>query len=160
LLGSFSGVGAAIVPVLRIRYAASHTIQIRLIGAGFGSTPTVQSQFGTATVQQGVAQFDALVHFVQSWRVRPFAAMGAGAYYAEVTGSGIPPFAGRKADAVALGLSASVGATVSIAQDAEISFELQAVMTEPAMSVRLVDDDAGRLGRPLLLGTLTVAGWL
>jgi hypothetical protein len=161
VLGGFEGVGPSIMPVLRLRFAATQSFQIRLTGAGRGSSPAVQAQSGSATVEQDLVQLDAMAVVSQGRWVRPLAAVGLGAYYAGVTGSGVLPYYdGRNDSAVALALAGTVGAGFPMARDVELSLELQAVMTEPGVVLRFVDVSAARMGHPLLLATLTVAGWI
>ena len=160
VLGGFEGVGLSVMPVVRLRLAANRTFQFRLTGAGLGSTPAVQAQAGSATVEQDLVQIDALAVMSQGRWVRPLAAVGLGAYYAGVAGSGILPYEGRSDSAVALALAGTVGAAFPMARDVEMSLELQALVTEPGMVLRFADVSAARLGRPLLLATFTVAGWI
>jgi hypothetical protein len=160
VLGSFDGVGAALVPVLRLRFAANRTFQIRLTGAGYGSTPSVKVDRGTATIQQGVILVEGSADLGHARWLRPLVAIGAGAYYAGVTGSGAPSYEGRSGDALALALDGSVGLATSLPSNVELSLEVHALVTEPGIAVRFIDVDAARLGRPSLLLTFTVAGWI
>jgi hypothetical protein len=139
---------------------ANPTFQLRLTGAGFGSNPSVQAPTGSATVEQDLVQFDAAAVLGEGRSVRPLAALGIGAYHAGVTGSGASPYEGRTDSAVALALAGTVGSEVEVAKDIEVSFELQAVVTEPGVVLRFVDVSAARMGRPLFLATVTVAGWI
>lgn len=160
VLGSFQGVGAALVPVVRLRFAANRTFQIRLIGAGYGSTPSVKVDRGTATIQQGVILAEGSADLGHARWLRPLVAIGAGAYYAGVTGSGAPSYEGRSGDALALALDGSVGLATSLSSNVELSLEVHALVTEPGIAVRFIDVDAARLGRPSLLLTFTAAGWI
>jgi hypothetical protein len=161
VLGSFEGVGAAVVPAARLRFAASRTFQIRLTGAGFGSTPTVETDRGTAAVQQGVAIVDGAAVLGHARWLRPTVALGAGAYYASVTGSGVaPPYRGQTGRALAVAFDGALGLATSVMSNVELSLEAHAVVTEPGIAVRFIDVDAARLGRPSLLVTFTVAGWI
>lgn len=160
VLGGFEGVGASIMPVLRVRYSAAQAFQLRLTGAGLGSSPSVQAPSGSATVSQGLVQLDAMGLFGQGRWMRPVASVGVGAYFAGVAGSGVLPYEGRTDSTVAVALSGCVGAAFQVARDIETSLELQAIVTEPGVVLRFVDLAAARMGRPLLFATLTVAGWI
>jgi hypothetical protein len=160
VLGGFEAVGPSVMPVVRLRLAAAKALQFRLMGAGLGSAPSVQSQFGSATVAQGLVQVDAMASFGHGPWPRPLAAAGVGAYYAGVTGSGILPYQGHNDSAFALAISGAVGVGATVARDVDLSLELQALVTEPGVILRFADVAAARMGRPLLLATLTVAGWM
>jgi len=160
VLGGFEGVGPSIMPVLRVRYSAARAFQLRLTGAGLGSSPSIEAPSGSATVSQGLVQLDGMGLFGQGRWVRPVASVGVGAYFAGVTGSGVLPYEGRTDSAVAVALSGCVGAALPVARDVEMSLELQAIVTEPGVVLRFVDTAAARMGRPLFFATLTVAGWL
>jgi hypothetical protein len=160
VLGSFAGVGAAVVPTLGLRLAANRTFQIRLIGAGLGSTPTVKGAGGTATIQQGVVLADGAAVLGHARWLQPLVAIGAGAYDVSVNGTGAESFQGRSGSALALAFDGAVGAATSVTSNVQLSLEAHALVTEPGIRVRFIDGVAASLGRPTLLVLFTVAGWI
>jgi opacity protein-like surface antigen len=160
VLSSFAGVGAAIVPTLGLRLASNRTFQIRLIGAGLGSTPTVKGAGGTATVQQGVVLVDGAATLGHARWLQPLVGIGAGAYDVSVNGTGAQSFQGRSGNAWALALDGAVGVAASVTSNVQLSLEAHALVTEPGIRVRFTDVVAASLGRPTLLVLFTVAGWI
>ncbi len=160
VLGGFAGVGAAVVPTLGLRLAANRTFQVRLIGAGLGSTPTVHSAGGTATIQQGVVVVDGTAVLGHARWLQPLVAIGAGAYDVSVNGTGAQSFQGRGGSALALALDGAVGVAASVTSNVQLSLDAHALVTEPGIRVRFIDRVAASLGRPTLLVLFTVAGWI
>jgi hypothetical protein len=160
LLGGFAGVGVAVVPALGLRLGPNRTFQIGLTGAGLGSTPSVQEAGGAATVQQGVVLLDGSAVLGHARWLRPLVAVGAGAYYASVNGSGAPPLEGQRGSAWALALDGAVGVATSLTPNVDLSLDVHALVTEPGIAIRFMDVVVARLGRPSFLLTLTVAGWI
>jgi hypothetical protein len=160
VLGGFEGVGVAVVPALGLRLGPNRTFQIGLTGAGLGSTPSVQAASGTATVQQGVVLLEGTAVLGHARWLRPLVAVGAGAYHASVSGSGAPPLEGQHGSAWALALDGAVGVATSLTSNIDLSLDLHALLTEPGIAIRFMDAVVARLGRPSLLLTFTVAGWI
>jgi hypothetical protein len=67
---------------------------------------------------------------------------------------------GQRATAVAVALDAGAGAAIPQSSRNEAVVEGHAIVTEPGIAVRFFDIDAARIGRPSILGTITVAGWI
>jgi hypothetical protein len=145
---------------LGLRLGPNRTFQIGLTGAGLGSTPSVQEAGGAATVQQGVVLLDGSAVLGHARWLRPLVAVGAGAYYASVNGSGAPPLEGQRGSAWALALDGAVGVATSLTPNVDLSLDVHALVTEPGIAIRFMDVVVARLGRPSFLLTLTVAGWI
>lgn len=159
-MAGFAGGGWSVAPVLRLRFAATRELQLRVTGAGMGSRPSVQTDFGSATVQQGVLLGEATAVLWHSPWLRPLVTLGAGLYYVGVTGTGIPPYEGLSGHGIALALEGGAGLATSLTRTADLTLEAQVVLAQPAIAVRFVGDDAARMGQPALLFTLTLADWI
>jgi hypothetical protein len=160
VVAGFAGVGASVAPVLRLRFALNRSFQLRLTGAGLGSNPSVQTDRGNAAVKQAVVLADATAVLGQSRWLRPFAALGGGIYYVGITGTGVPPYQGESGDAIAFAVDGGIGLATSITSSLDLSLEAHAVVAQPGVAVRFVDQEAARVGQPSLLVTLTLADWI
>jgi len=159
-LGSFDGVGPAAMPVARVRFAPNSTWQLRLTAAWLGTQPLVQASAGTASVAQGLAFMEGTAHFWSNRVLRPFVSLGAGTYYVGVVGSGVAPDRGERSSAFAFAFDAGLGVASPLGSHFEVLLEAQAVVADPGLAVRFVGVDTARVGRPSVLGTLTLAGWI
>ncbi len=160
LLGGFSGVGMSVTPVLGLRFAATREIRVRLTGAGLGTNASVHAGAGSAEVQQGVILADVTATPWRSRWLRPFATLGAGLYYAGVEGTPTPPYQGKSSSAFAFAADVGLGVAAALAPSVELALDARVVVTEPALGIRFIDQDAGRLGQPSLLVVLTLADWI
>ena len=160
VLGSFQGLGPALLPLLRIRRSLGAVMSLRATGAWLGTQPRVDAQTGTASVEQGVALLEGVARFWRDSPLQPLFSVGAGTYYVGVNGSGVSPYPGAHSSEFALGLDAGAGVSIAISSQFDIVFELHALIAAPGLAVRFLDVDEARIGRPSLFATLTMAGSL
>jgi hypothetical protein len=160
VVAGFAGIGASVAPVLRLRFAANRNLQFWLTGAGLGSDPSVRTDHGTAAVKQAVGLVEGTAFLGTSRWLRPFLTLGAGTYYAGVTGTGIPPYQGESNHTISFAVDGGLGLSTSITPRVDLSLEAQVVLAEPGVAVRLVDEDAARLGQPAVFISLTLADWI
>jgi hypothetical protein len=160
VLGSLGGVPPTLLPLVRVRFALNRTFQARLSAAALGSQPTVQAATGTATVAQQLTFLECTAQFWQAGPVRPLLALGSGVYSVGVNGSGIPPAQGQPTTGSAIAFDAGLGLATWITSHLEVNVEAHAILTQPGIAIRFLDIPAAHLGRPSLLGTLTLAGWI
>ncbi len=160
VLGSFDGIGPAIVPLARVHFALNPTFQIRATGAWVGTQPRLEGPTGTATVDQGIALLEGTVEPWPRHRIRPLLSIGAGTYYVGVNGSGAGPYQGVRNTEISFALDGGLGIASLLGPHLEVVIEAHALLAEPGIAVRFVDFDAARIGRPSILGTLTLAGWI
>ncbi len=161
VLGSFGGVDPAILPLVRVRGLASRKFELRATGAWFGTRPAVRNAMGSATLDQGFALLECVAWLSkEQWPVRPLLSGGAGVYYAAVEGTAAPPYLGVRSTQLAFAMDAGFGAALRIARRLELIVEAHALITEPGIAVRFLAADAATAGRPSVLGTLTLGGWI
>ncbi|MDP9150396.1 MAG: hypothetical protein M3O36_10715 [Myxococcota bacterium] len=159
VLASFGGVGPAALPVLRGSLLIGQAFELRATGAWLGTRPTVQAATGSAVIDQGLALLEWVVRFEAArWRVRPLLSVGAGAYYAGIEGNAAPPYVGLRKSQVAFAADAGLGAAVPVARSLELVVEAHTLLAEPAIGIRFLRVDTADIGRPSVLGTLTLAG--
>jgi hypothetical protein len=160
ILGSFDGVGAAVVPLVRARYEIDKTLQLRLTGAWLGTRPRIEAPGGTATVDQGIALVECVAQVWHGRLLRPAISLGAGVYYAGVAGSGDPPLSSERNSEVTFALDGGIGVAVALGPHFEAALEAHALVTAPGIAIRFLDADVARIGRPSVLGTFSLAGWI
>jgi hypothetical protein len=61
---------------------------------------------------------------------------------------------------VAFALETGLGLSLPVAPHLEVVVEAAALIADPGIAVRFLDVDAAKIGRPSVLGTVTLAGWL
>ncbi|MDP8999506.1 MAG: hypothetical protein M3O46_05285 [Myxococcota bacterium] len=162
VLGSFQGAGASIAPLARLRFAVNRNFQLRATASWFGTQPHVTSSngTGTATIEQGVAVVECVARFWRSRWFRPELSMGGGTYYVATNGNGVAPYPSKQSSGFAAAIDAGLGVGTPIGAHFELLLELHAIVTAPGIAIRFLDADAARIGRPSLLSTLSLAGWI
>lgn len=160
LLGSFEGAGPAAMPLGRVRFAVTPAWQLRVTTAWLGTQPIVETSAGAASVAQGIALLECTAHVWRRRPLHPFVSLGAGTYYVGVTGSGVPPDQGERSTAFSFAFAGGVGVAALIGTHFEVLLEAQGVFADPAIAIRLLGVDSARIGRPSVLGALTIAGWI
>ena len=160
VLGGFGGVGAAVLPVGRVRVALGERLHTRLTLSGLGTQPKVVAAEGTATVSQALALLELLSDITpRSW-LWPTISLGAGAYYIGVDGHANAPNASLDGGSYAFAADAGAGLALSLTSTFALSFEVHALMIMPYQVIQFLDVDTAETGRPLLSGALTLVGWL
>ncbi|AUX42101.1 uncharacterized protein SOCE26_035280 [Sorangium cellulosum] len=160
LLVSPGGVGPALLPVARLRFAPLGPIEGRLSFAGLGTAPRVAGPQGSATVQQrfGLVELAAL-----PWpelRLRPRFSAGLGALHVAVDGEASWPYRGVRSAQWAFAADAGAGVELGIMRRLDVVAEVHALVAHPYPVVRFVETEAARGARPALLGSLSLVGWL
>jgi hypothetical protein len=160
VVGGFDGVPAAVMPLVRARYEWTRALQLRVTAAGLGTQPQVDSPSGSATIDQGLALVECLAQPWFEGKVRPSVSVGAGVYHVGVTGSGTAPNTGQANSGLAFALDGGAGVVVPLGPRVELSFEGHAIVTAPGLAVRFIDAEVARIGRPAVLGSMSLAGWI
>lgn len=156
-LRTFERVGPTYSPMVRIGYFVRPRFGMRLSATGFGTETTLQAPNGEAQVREDAIVVEA-VRMLSSSTIRALVSLGAGAYHLGVRGSGVAPYRGTSADAWAAAIDGGGGARVQVVGHVALALELHALVTYPYRMVRIADVDAGRIGRPSVLGSLTMVG--
>lgn len=160
LLASPGGIGPALLPVARLRFAPPGPIEGRLSLAGLGTAPRVAGPQGSATVEQrfGLVELAAL-----PWpelRLRPRFSVGLGALHVAVDGEASWPYRGAHSAQWAFAADAGAGVEFGIVQRIDVVVEAHALVAHPYPVVRFVETEAAHGARPALLGSLSLVGWL
>lgn len=160
VLGGFGGIGAAVMPIGRVRVGLGERFVARLTLSGLGSRPRVESPEGTARVRQELGLLELLGEIApRSW-LRPAVSLGAGAYHLAVDGTANWPYAGLEGDRFAFAADAGAGLALSLTPSFALSLEAHALLVAPYPVIQFLEVDTAETGRPLLSGALTLVGSL
>jgi hypothetical protein len=156
LLDSVGGVGAALVPLARLRVELPSRLTARLTLAGLGSHPRVDDLVGHASVGQDLGLLEVGAVFRRGHRLRPSVSVGGGALLVTVDGEGNWPYEGRDGHRWAGLLDAGLGVVVSTDGPWGMAFEVHGMVAAPYPTVRFSDASSARVGRPSLLASVTL----
>ena len=154
------GVGAAILPVVRLGWAARPWFVAHVTAAGLGSRPSVVSVAGSAQVAQSFAVLGASYRFGADQRLRPFVGLSAGVLHTAVEGRADWPLQGQHAEQWSFLLDGEVGVGVPLRDRFHLSLAAHAQMAEPYPAIRFADSVVATSSRPNLLVTLAIGAWL
>jgi hypothetical protein len=160
LLAGFGGVGAAVMPVGRVRVVLSPRFVARLTVSGLGTRPRVETAEGTATVSQEIGLLELVGEVApQSW-LRPSLSFGAGAYHIGVAGTATSPYAGFDGNRFVFAADAGAGLALSLTSAFALSLEGHAILVTPYPVIRFLEVETATIQNPLLSGVLTLVGRL
>jgi hypothetical protein len=159
-IGSPGGLSMAAIPVVRVRLPIGDHLSARLTLAGLGTRPSVDTPRGSAAVAQRFGLAELGWAFNQGSRLRPMATLGLGAMWVEIEGRGVAPYRGQADEMWAALADAGVGVLAELGRRMALSAEAHAMLAVPYPMVRFVDLEAATVGRPALLGSLTLVVWL
>jgi hypothetical protein len=156
---SLDGVGPALLPTVRVGWAARPWLVMQVSAAGFGSRSTVATTAGNAQVAEQYAILGGFYRLRPARRLWPFFGLAAGALHTSVEGQAGWGTGGHTAERWSGLLDASVGAGLRFYGRSYLTLAAHAQVAAPYVAVYIVDRVATS-GRPNLLLTLTVGAWL
>jgi hypothetical protein len=159
-LTSLDGVGPAILPTLRVGWAARSWLVVQAAVAGLGSRATVATTAGQARVAQqyGILGVCLRLHSEQwAW---PFVALSAGGLRTSVEGQAESPKQGHSADQWSLLADGSLGAGMRLRGRYYLTLAAHVQVAAPYVAIHFMDTVVATSGRPNLLLTLTIGAWL
>lgn len=158
VLHSFSGIGPAFAPSVRVAWGAPSGFagRVSLVGPAFGAN--LESPKGTASVRQELAKVELVYAPSQYW-LSPFGSTGVGAYHLHTSGKPSDPNDRPETDGVwAALLDLGAGVAARLGSGAAVTLELHAFVTQPSATVGIGDgaDDTrlGPTGRPSFIASL------
>lgn len=160
LLTSLDGPGAAVLPILRADWAVVPWLVLQATVAGPGSTPSVATPAGDASIDQHHGAAGACLRLRSRRRVRPFVGLAAGALRTSIRGRAALP-SGEGHDEVHWSLLAegNAGVAFHLGQRFSVTVAAHAQMAQPYVGVHFRDALVATSGRPNLLFSLTAGAW-
>jgi hypothetical protein len=160
VLSSLDGVGSLLLPMARLEWALRPSLLLDLSLAGFGTAATVGSNSGSAEIKQEFALLGAHYRLLSHSSLRPFAGLAAGLLHTSVQGSANLPRQAHAGDRWSFLVDASAGAEVRLPGRYYFLAAAHAQVAAPYVAIHVGDETVASSGRPNLLVTLAVGGWL
>lgn len=160
LLVSPGGVGPAVLPTLRVDWAAQPTLLIEVAMAAFGSHPSVTTQAGTATVARDYALVGGCYRPWGDRRWWPFFSIAAGALRTSAAGEAGSEMNTHLVENWSLLTDVGLGASVRFFHSYHASLAAHVQLAQPYVAIHFGDQLAATAGRPNLLLTLALGAWL
>jgi hypothetical protein len=145
-----------VAPVGRVALRVSDRAWARITAAGFGTRPSLETKYGSATLAQTVALTEAVAQFRGDKRMRPFVSLGAGALNLAVSGVGAGQYEGRAPQRWSAAFDAGVGVALVVRSRAALVTELHGLLAAPRPVVRFADTRAATIGYPSVILTLAL----
>lgn len=159
-LAAPGGVGAAVMPIARLRASLGRRTSARLSLSGLGSRPRIDTESGSATLSQELVLLELLADlFPQPWLI-PHLSLGAGAYRVALVGNASSPYVGLRAERVVFAADAGVGLALPLASSIALNFEAHGLLVAPYPVIRFLGVEKARVGNPLASGQVSIVGLL
>jgi len=156
---SLDGVGPALLPMVRLDWAARPWLVVQGALAGLGSHPTVATTAGSARVSQQYGILGGCYRFRPDQRVWPFFALSTGALHTSVEGQAESPGQGHTEDQWSFLLDGGLGAGLRLPHRYFLTLAAHVQLAEPYVAIHFVDTTVATTGRPNLVLTLAVGAW-
>lgn len=153
-------IDAAFESVARGRFAVTPKLQIRLSFMGLGTRPRVLGTGGSASIEEWSGLAEGLFLPFSSTVVRPYLTLGLGTLHTAVEGDAAWPYRGVQTAQWAFATDAGLGVAGRLASRLELALEGHGLWAIPEPIVRFVGQDGPRVGRPAVIGSLSLVGWL
>jgi hypothetical protein len=157
---SLDGLGPAVLPTVRVGWAARPWLVIQASAAGMGSRSRVAATAGDARVAQQYAVLGGCYRLRSSQRLWPFFGLAAGALRTWVEGQDGWGTGGHTAERWSGLIDGSLGAGFRLYGRSYVTLAAHVQVAEPYVAIHIVDTVGATSGRPNLLLTLTVGAWL
>jgi hypothetical protein len=157
---SLDGVGPAVLPLVRFDWALRPWLLLQAALAGLGTRPTVETEAGSAQVAQAYGLLGGSVRFRADTRLRPFAALSAGALRTSIEGRADAPNQGHPVEQWSFLVDVGAGSQLRLPDRFYLTLAAHAQLAEPYVAVRFVETVVATSARPNLLLTFTIGAWL
>lgn len=159
VLTGLSGLGPALLPLLRVGWRLPSSWLVSATLSGLGTRPTLTSTSGTVRVAQSYAAL-GLCYCPESASLGPYVAVSAGAARTSLVGAAEPPARGHTVEQWSLLLDTGAGVRWHWSGRYYGTLSGHVQVTQPRVSIRAVDEELASTGRPGLALNLTLGTWL
>jgi len=156
---SLDGLGPAVLPTVRVGWAARPWLVMQASAAGLGSRSAVATTAGSARVAQQYAVLGGFYRLRSAQRLWPFFGLAAGMLRTSVEGQDGWGTGGHTAERWSALIDVSFGAGIRLCGRSYLTLAAHAQVAEPYVAIHIVDTVAATSGHPNLLLTLTVGAW-
>jgi hypothetical protein len=159
-LMSLDGVGPALLPILRVNWAARSSLVLQAALAGSATRPRVATTGGSVRLTQQYGVVGGCYRLRPDQRLWPFFALAAGMLHTSVEGQPGVTTEGHTVDQWSFLLDGSLGAGLRLYRRYYVTLAVHVHVAEPYVAIHFVDAAVATSGHPNLLLTLTVGAWL
>jgi hypothetical protein len=153
--------GVAWLPAARLQWAPLPVLRARVSGLGLGTHPQVAGPGGVARTSQAMLLTEVVVRPWELSGLAPQVSLGSGAYYFQIEGRSTQSSSlGATASQWSAAVDAGLGLSWRLHRHLELVFEAHALFAQPYPSIRFAGAEQASAGRPTLVFSATVAGWL
>ena len=149
--GSFSGFSPALMPALEFGFAVRKWLCLTLGAEGLGSRPSRGTGTGNATIDQKLVAVSVAFAARTWWRLYPFVAVGASAYFVSVHGEGKSGYVGYEPSSWSPGLLGSVGVGAILSRHLVLQLGGGSMLLWREPKIYITDSEVARTGRPAWL---------
>ncbi len=160
VLTSLDGVGPALLPLLRLDWAARSWLVVEATLSGLGTRPTLATSVGTVEVAQSYGLFGLCYCPLSGSGPKPFFGLSAGALRTALDGRADLPERGHIVEQWSFLLDAGLGARLRLPDRYYATLTAHAQLAAPRVAIHAVDAEVGSTGRPNVLVNLTVGALL
>jgi hypothetical protein len=157
---SLDHVGPAVLPMVRFSGSLRPWFFAQATLTGLGTRARVESQAGTAHVEQAHALLGGSFRFRAGTLVNPFAELSAGILYTSIEGRANPPNQSGADDQWSFLCDAGFGTLVRLPNRFYLSLAAHVQLAEPYPTVRFLGKVVATSARPNLLLAFTIGAWL
>jgi hypothetical protein len=158
-LASLDGLGPAILPMLRLDWQRRSWL-FRATFAGFGTRPRLTTAAGSARVAQQYGVVGASYSLGTLGSVTPSLGLAFGFLHTSVDAQAAAPKQGHELQKWSLLMDGNLAAALALSPRYYITLAGHVQMAEPYVAIRFVDEAVASSGRPNLLLTCSLGGWL
>lgn len=158
-LASLDGVGPAVLPLLRLDWQLRSWL-LRATFAGFGTRPTLVRSAGSAQVAQQYGLVGGSYQLAVLGRFTPSVGLAMGVLRTSVEGHAASPKQGHPAEQWSFLLDGSLGTAFALTDRFYLTAAMHLQVAEPYVAIRFVDDAIASSGRPNVLLSSSLGGWL
>ena len=159
-LASLDRVGPAILPMLRLDWDMRPWL-VRATFAGFGTRPKLTSPAGRAHLAQQYGLVGASYPLgVFFGRFTPSVGLAMGFLHTSVDARAAPPKQGHALEKWSLLMDGSLAAAFELTRRYYLTLATHVQMAQPYVAIRFVDETVASSGRPNLLLSCSLGGWL
>jgi hypothetical protein len=156
----FDGVGAAILPVVRLDWALTPSLLTEVALGGLGTRSNVETMLGSAQVAQEYALAGGCYRWRVGATVQPFLTLTMGALHTSVEGRANSPNQSLTDETWSFLLDGGFGTWIALRDRFHLAIAAHLQMAEPYVGVRFVGSVVASTARPNVLLTLTMGAWL
>jgi hypothetical protein len=158
---SADGAGVAWLPAARLQWAPLPALRARLSGLGLGTHPEIAGPGGVARTSQAIVLTEVVLRPWELSGLAPQVSLGSGAYYFQIEGRSTQSSnLGASASQWSAAVDAGAGLAWRLRRHIELVFEAHALLAQPYPSIRFLGAEQASAGRPTLVFSAMVAGWL